>query len=209
MRTKKTERHAPTEPPEPNHPRPLRQVSAGGVGDGWSHGSVARLRSSPYFRMRSALRELRPMFVQVLQTPDMRHSQPAQEIREKLKLLMDLYKQMTADTATAEWYGNISFGQHSPRQFPRPLSSGMGQPPPYPGNATAGMRQYKQPDLVKIHGTYVVGSSTSGWNFITYLGNKPVYYGRTKKSFRAAQSKLLKTKKSSLPKAKKSSFPLH
>lgn len=35
-------------------------------------------------------------------------------------------------------------------------------------------------------GTYVVGGSAFGWNFITFPGKESVYYGVTKESFRAA-----------------------
>lgn len=33
-------------------------------------------------------------------------------------------------------------------------------------------------------GTYIVGGSAFGWNFITYSGKEPVYYGVTKEEFR-------------------------
>ena len=36
-------------------------------------------------------------------------------------------------------------------------------------------------------GTYVVGGSAFGWNFITFAGKESVYYGRTKEQFRSAQ----------------------
>ena len=34
-------------------------------------------------------------------------------------------------------------------------------------------------------GSYVVGGSAFGWNFITFTGKDPVYYGVTKETFRA------------------------
>lgn len=36
-------------------------------------------------------------------------------------------------------------------------------------------------------GSYIVGGSAFGWNFITFEGKEPVYYGVTKESFRAAK----------------------
>uniref|UniRef100_A0A803M2V1 Uncharacterized protein n=1 Tax=Chenopodium quinoa TaxID=63459 RepID=A0A803M2V1_CHEQI len=39
----------------------------------------------------------------------------------------------------------------------------------------------------RITGTYIVGGSAFGWNFITFHGTKPEYYGRTKESFRAGK----------------------
>ena len=44
-----------------------------------------------------------------------------------------------------------------------------------------------QPEVGEIKGTYVVGGSAFGWNFITFSGKEPVYYGVTKESFRAAK----------------------
>lgn len=39
----------------------------------------------------------------------------------------------------------------------------------------------------RIPGTYIVGGSAFGWNFVTFHGTKPEYYGRTKDSFRAGK----------------------
>lgn len=38
-------------------------------------------------------------------------------------------------------------------------------------------------------GTYIIGGSAFGWNFITYHSSKAVYYGRTKEAFRAINPK--------------------
>ncbi|KAE8665815.1 BR-signaling kinase 3 [Hibiscus syriacus] len=45
-----------------------------------------------------------------------------------------------------------------------------------------------QADVGEAQGTYIVGGSAFGWNFITFTGNQPVYYGVTKESFRSAQA---------------------
>lgn len=37
----------------------------------------------------------------------------------------------------------------------------------------------------RLEGSYVVGGSVSGWNFITFGGARPVYYGVKKESFRS------------------------
>lgn len=41
----------------------------------------------------------------------------------------------------------------------------------------------------QVQGTYIVGGSAFGWNFITYHGSRAVYYGRTKEAFRAINPK--------------------
>lgn len=38
-------------------------------------------------------------------------------------------------------------------------------------------------------GTYIIGGSAFGWNFITYHSSRAVYYGRTKEAFRAVNPK--------------------
>lgn len=35
--------------------------------------------------------------------------------------------------------------------------------------------------------TYIVGGSIFGWNFITFMGKQPVYYGKTKEEHRAGR----------------------
>jgi len=49
--------------------------------------------------------------------------------------------------------------------------------PPVPGFQ-------KQPVEDGLPGTYVVGGSAFGWNFITFSGKEPVYCGRSKEEFR-------------------------
>lgn len=36
----------------------------------------------------------------------------------------------------------------------------------------------------QLPGSYIVGGSVFGWNFITFSGSKPVYYGVTKEAYR-------------------------
>ncbi|KAG6521285.1 hypothetical protein ZIOFF_018401 [Zingiber officinale] len=45
----------------------------------------------------------------------------------------------------------------------------------------------KQFDVASL-GSYVIGGSKIGWNFLVYLGSEPVYYGVTKESFLARRS---------------------
>ncbi|PON51717.1 hypothetical protein PanWU01x14_214170 [Parasponia andersonii] len=41
----------------------------------------------------------------------------------------------------------------------------------------------------QIEGSYTVGGSVSGWNFITFGGSKPVYYGVKRDSYRSSHNK--------------------
>lgn len=44
-----------------------------------------------------------------------------------------------------------------------------------------------QSEVGDVKGSYVVGGSAFGWNFITFSCKDPVYYGVTKESFRASK----------------------
>ena len=98
-----------------------------------------------------------------------------------VKLLMELCKQMTAETVSATRSKNApaekpqdtrAFGKPSENKFPTGVS-----------------REKQRAEDGQTQGTYIVGGSAFGWNFITFVGEEPVYYGITKESFRANGSK--------------------
>ncbi|KAF7827599.1 uncharacterized protein G2W53_018763 [Senna tora] len=87
---------------------------------------------------------------------------------EELKVLVELCKQMGAEVASLGKSNNVQDGKSS-----------------Y-GENTDGKTTPKQPGEDGLpQGTYIVGGSAFGWNFITYSGQEPVYYGVTKEDFRA------------------------
>lgn len=103
----------------------------------------------------------------------------------EVKLLMELYKQMTAEAVSTARCKNVPEGQ--------PLSGEKSQDTRASGKPSenkfpSGVSSEKAEDG-QIQGTYVVGGSAFGWNFITFLGSEPVYCGITKESFRANGSK--------------------
>ncbi|KAL8091749.1 uncharacterized protein LOC141692253 [Apium graveolens] len=144
------------------------------------------LQDSNFFKIRAICKDLRPHFIQVLRTPDFQNCKAASEIQEKLKVMMDLYEEMIADTNTSEKCENV-------RQTP-PLSDenhdgakpdrGSMKPPEDKSVFTGNIFENQQTEAVKLQGTYVVGGSAFGWNFITFPSTKVVYYGRTKEAFR-------------------------
>ena len=105
-----------------------------------------------------------------------------------MKLLVELYKQMTAETVSIEKYNT------APGSQPLPGETGMKQKPAvFSENKTfqsSSVSKKQQSEDGEAPGTYIVGGSAFGWNFITFTGNKPVYYGVTKESFRSAQASL-------------------
>ncbi|XP_021800817.1 uncharacterized protein LOC110745055 [Prunus avium] len=145
----------------------------------------AHISNSSYFKVRAVLKEIRPHFLEVLRTPDFRLCKAANDIQEQVKLLMELYKQMTAEAVSTARCKNVPEGQ--------PLSGEKSQDTRASGKPSenkfpSGVSSEKAEDG-QIQGTYVVGGSAFGWNFITFLGSEPVYCGITKESFRANGSK--------------------
>ncbi|PON92062.1 hypothetical protein TorRG33x02_121340 [Trema orientale] len=127
--------------------------------------------NSKPFKLRLLLKGLRPHFLQVLRTPDFRNCKAANEIQEQVKIVVELYKQVISET--------ISSGKNNATGS-QPLSgeSKDGQ------NQQEKLSEKPQPEAGEIKGTYVVGGSAFGWNFITFSGKDPVYYGVTKETFR-------------------------
>ncbi|KAB5527085.1 hypothetical protein DKX38_020932 [Salix brachista] len=106
---------------------------------------------------------------------------------KELKLLMELYKQMTEEKVTVtKW-----------KIPPNSSENGVGLKPQeqlqetadqsQPGQVFAKPSEKLQAEHGENQGTHIVGGSAFGWNFITFPGSKPIYYGRTKELFRAAQ----------------------
>ncbi|GMI98394.1 hypothetical protein like AT1G01730 [Hibiscus trionum] len=178
----------PPQPPPPTAPeqpaskkRPLEN-------------SNDQFQNSPYFKMRLVLKDLRPHFIEVLRTPDFRNCKAADEIKEKTKQLVESYKQMIA---------SIEKSNNAPGVQTLQGETGMKQKPQEqpqvdkPAPAVSSKNKTSQSSSVtgklqaedgEAPGTYIVGGSAFGWNFITFTGNKPVYYGVTKESFRSAQA---------------------
>lgn len=95
-----------------------------------------------------------------------------------MKQLMELYKEWTAESVKLEKCsnGDISNGRKPSDVQPAndPLMDDVMSIPP-PGS--------------HVKGTYIVGGSAFGWNFITFHGSAPVYYGKTKEAFRVRNPK--------------------
>ncbi|RVW30623.1 hypothetical protein CK203_097633 [Vitis vinifera] len=121
----------------------------------------------------------------------------------ELKVLMDLYKQMTAETVSIGKCKNVPEAQptlsenkdgQKPHERHQDVKQAEQSVPdcafakpsedmPFP---TANLSEKQRPEDGWAQGTYVVGGSAFGWNFITFPGSKPAYYGVTKETFRAA-----------------------
>ncbi|ONI25314.1 hypothetical protein PRUPE_2G295600 [Prunus persica] len=151
---------------------------------------------SSMFKIRALVQQLRPNFIEVLQTPDFRNSEAADEIRQQMKLLMDLYKQMAKDAGDTH-RKFVSETQHSTHDSDPAKENQDGkqqkhlQPrcsvekPVQARTRSIPLSSYKKPVASQLQGSYIVGGSAFGWNFITFSGSKPIYYGVTKEEYRS------------------------
>lgn len=100
--------------------------------------------------------------------------------------MMDLYEEMITDTNTLKKCKNV------PETPPLSDESHGGDKsdqgsiklPEVKSVLSGNISENLQTEAVKLQGTYVVGGSAFGWNFITFPSTKVVYYGRTKEAFR-------------------------
>ncbi|XP_073040874.1 uncharacterized protein [Primulina eburnea] len=151
--------------------------------------TLEQFQESPYYKLRVVLKDLRPHFIQVLKTPDFHNCDAADKIREGMKVIMDLYQEITAETSPLEKCSTVpNDSSGDTRDGPKPM-----EPQENAKSAEHIPLDGRGPTIISDHqaeGTYIVGGSAFGWNFFTFIGNKSVYYGRTKESFRAANPKL-------------------
>ncbi|KAK9910460.1 hypothetical protein M0R45_034420 [Rubus argutus] len=147
----------------------------------------ALISNSTYFKIRAALREIRPHVIEVLRIPDFQKCKVANEIQQQVKLLMELYKQITAETLSAPSCNNVPEGHLL--SGAKPQNTGVFARPSEQ-KFPSGISGEQQPEDGQIKEAYVGGGSAFGWNFITFSGMEPVYYGMTKESFRAQAAKL-------------------
>ncbi|KAL3615647.1 hypothetical protein CASFOL_041308 [Castilleja foliolosa] len=136
--------------------------------------NATHIQDSPLYKVRAALKELRPDFIEVLKTPDFQTCKAADNIREGMKILIDLYKDMISESIKLEACTNPPNYSSNIPNGPKPAVNN-GLPIELSGHQSGG--------------TYIIGGSAFGWNFITFNSNNAVYYGRTKDDFRAANLK--------------------
>ncbi|KAK4268792.1 hypothetical protein QN277_022031 [Acacia crassicarpa] len=163
---------APTLPPQPPPPPPPPPPPGSAALPPKSKKrpleSDSHLQHSRLFKIRVIIRDLRPRFIEVLRTPDFKNCQASNEIREQLKTLVGLCRQDVQESK-ANFEGKPPLpGRPSESKIPPPVA--LEKQPAEDGQS---------------QGTYIVGGSAFGWNFITYTSKQAVYYGLTKEQFRA------------------------
>ncbi|KAL3624472.1 hypothetical protein CASFOL_031140 [Castilleja foliolosa] len=142
--------------------------------------NASHTQASPRYKIRVLTNELRPHFIEVLKTPDFQNCKAAGHIREGMKALIDLYKEMISESIKLET--RTTLPNNSSSNIPNGPKPGV-NPPPLNG-APIELTGHRS------QGTYIVGGSAFGWNFIMFNSrNKAVYTGLMKEDFRAANPK--------------------
>lgn len=120
----------------------------------------------------------------------------------EMKLLMALNKQMTMETGKQMKFAS-EHQQHSSHNRVPAKENKDGLPAPaqrvqlrcsveplQSSTQWANFISDKKPVVgSRLPGSYIVGGSVFGWNFITFSGSKPVYYGVTKEAYRSSHNR--------------------
>lgn len=106
----------------------------------------------------------------------------------EIKKLMELYKQLTAETISVKKCKVLPDGQQPQevKMAEQPQPDGVSTKPSDNKSLQSNSVSTKQ-QTVDSDGSQIIGGSAFGWNFITFSGSEPVYYGVTKESFRSSQ----------------------
>ncbi|XP_004308081.1 PREDICTED: uncharacterized protein LOC101291970 [Fragaria vesca subsp. vesca] len=154
-------------------------------------------KDSPSFKIRALLQQIRPHFIEILRTPDFRNSKAADEIQKQVKLLMALNNQMAMDTGTQKKFAwtheqhslhNRVCAKENEDELPtQPVQRRCSVDKQLPGAQWTNFIPEKKAFVSsQLPRSYIVGGSNFGWNFITFSGSKPVYYGVTKEAYRSS-----------------------
>ncbi|XP_050203713.1 uncharacterized protein LOC126653814 [Mercurialis annua] len=154
--------------------------------------SNVQVQDCTYFKIRTVLKDIRPHLLEVIRTVDFRCCKGADELRERLKLLMELYKQLNAEAVITKKPKIESLGGHhlsnengAAQKSQKHLHDVKLSDQPQSDHVFAKPPEKEAIDA-EVQSCYI-GGSAFGWNFITFAGGKPIYYGRTKEEFQAAQ----------------------
>ncbi|KAM3369339.1 hypothetical protein ACQJBY_017316 [Aegilops geniculata] len=147
---------------------------------------------SPYYRIREAVASLRGRFLQVCQATDSQKKDAALEILKEIKVVMELSKKMRLDISAAAEPAKPSDIRAVRDVKNKPAgkvpSGGKNQAPHREANPSETANHGNQLLGGRLQGSYVVGGSPMGWNFLMWPGGKAVYYGLTKAEWLARQA---------------------
>ncbi|KAL9245351.1 hypothetical protein vseg_019013 [Gypsophila vaccaria] len=141
---------------------------------------IHEFENTPYFKIRSIVSQLGPLIQKAALSTDIDTCESRPAIQEKLALLVEQCRQQSALLINCN--GSKKQAEQKPLLQPRPDHSTQEKRFPA-GNGI--VKQTHESHV--IPGSYIVGGSAFGWNFLMFNGTKPEYYGRTKEAFRAGK----------------------
>lgn len=158
-------------------------------------GHVEELRNSAYFKIRSIIKDLRPLFIEVIHAPEFRESKAANDIRKQMNTMIELTRQLRNEAPAAKPEKSEEVPAAGANKEEKQNKRENHVPQPQNGKLPTAAKE-KVPEAKGpakqfeegFQGTYVIGGSPVDWNFLFYLGGTPVYCGETKASFRARQT---------------------
>ncbi|CAN6461708.1 unnamed protein product [Victoria cruziana] len=142
----------------------------------------AEFQASKYCKIRSILKGLRPSIIDVLRSNDYRINKCADTIRKDLRLIMELSKQLRAETVSLGKMRRFeTMEDNSDRRQEEKITgkTSLEKPPPEQKVAVNEETVLKKGVASE---SYLIGGSPDARNFITYPGSDPVYYGKAKAS---------------------------
>lgn len=104
-----------------------------------------------------------------------------------IKVLQDMYASMmsaTSETLYIEKTCNVLDGLAREQHHDGKLGDKSSTKSYESNNPSSYAPEKQRANDGPISGSYVVGGSAFGWNFIAFTGTEPVYYGITKEVFR-------------------------
>ncbi|XP_014496801.1 uncharacterized protein LOC106758386 isoform X1 [Vigna radiata var. radiata] len=141
--------------------------------------SISSNAQSTYVKIRGLLKDVRPYIIEALKTPDFKKCEASREVEQKLKMINNLYENLQAEGLTMKGK-QLKLRPSGIKLTPPSVPSGIKLTPP----SVSGSQKLFRDGLPE---TYIVGGSIFGWNFITFMGKQPVYYGKTKEEHRAGR----------------------
>ncbi|CAL9052766.1 unnamed protein product [Musa banksii] len=210
----------PSAPQPPSVPAPEAAAAAAEAPEARSKKrklNAAEFRESDYYKLRLAVKNLRPLFVEVLRTPDFRSSKVAHDLQNQMKTVLELTQKLRGDVTSCEKCKKPSEAVHSLKveneePLEKPPENVTPNAHPQAGDFPTAPEKASQPEKATsisdsfqgttapeikekakqldeaFQGTYVIGGSKLGWNFLVYPGSEPVYYGVTKASVLARRA---------------------
>ncbi|KAF3796256.1 hypothetical protein EJ110_NYTH03362 [Nymphaea thermarum] len=147
----------------------------------------AEFQASKYCKIRSILKGLRPSIIDVLRAPDYHIGKCADTIRKDLRLIMELSKQLRAETVSLGKMRRFETVEDIPdrRQEEKITEKPAVEKPPLEEKVPVVEQTVLKKEVASE--SHLIGGSPDAWNFITYPGSDPVYYGKLKASVAATR----------------------